>query len=70
MIEKKFWSLLLSAEFKKAYFSDIARKKWLTLLEAQISAFLEVKDHKRLVFRNMFCCFWDFCNILNHITGV
>ena len=31
---------------------------------------LEVKDHERLVLNTIFSCFWDFCNILNHITGV
>ena len=40
-LEKKF---KLTANLKKAYFSDIAQKKWFTLLEAQISAFFEVKD--------------------------
>ena len=62
--------LKLNANLKKAYFSDIAQKKWLTSLEAQISAFFRVKDHKRLVLNTIFCCFWDFWNIFNHITGV
>ena len=45
VIEKK---LKLTAKLKEAYFSDIAQKKWLTYLEAQISAFFLVKHHKRL----------------------
>ena len=40
--------LKLTANLKKAFFPDFAQKKWLTLLEAQISAYIEVKDHKRL----------------------
>ena len=63
-------NLKLTANLKKAYFSDFAQKKWLTSLEAQISAFFEVKDHKKLVLNTIFCCFCDFCIIFNHITGV
>ena len=60
----------LSANLKKAYFSDLAQKELLTTLEAKISAFFRVKDHKRLVLNTTFVVFWDFWNIFNHITGV
>ena len=57
MIEKKF---KLTANLKKAYFSNLAQKKWLTTLEAKISAFFRVKDHKRLVLNTIFVVFGVF----------
>ena len=59
--KKKF---KLTANIKKAYFSDIAQKKWLTSLEAQIYAFFEVKDHKRLVLNIIFVVFGIFVTFL------
>ena len=61
---KKFFKL---AECKKAYFSDIAQKKKVKSTDVRL---FEVEDHKRLVLNIICCCFWDFCNILTHITGV
>ena len=51
---KKICSLLPTS--KKLTFPILPRKKWLTLLEAHISAFFEVRDHKRLVLNTIICC--------------
>ena len=64
VIEKIFWSLLPKA--KKLTFLILPRKK----VKSKDFRLFEVKDHKRLVSNTICCCFWDFCNILNHITGV
>ena len=54
----------LTANLKKAYFSDLAQKKWLTYLEAQISAFFRVKDHKTLVLNTTFVVFGIFGTVV------
>ena len=62
MIEKKNLSLLPTS--KKLTFLILPRKRWLTLLEAQIYAFFEVKDHKRLVLNIIFVVFGIFVTFL------
>ena len=64
VIEKNFRSLLSNS--KKLTFLILPRKK----VKSTDFGLFEVKDHKRLALKTNFCCFWDFCNILNHITGV
>ena len=66
MIQKRF---RLTAELKNAYFSETAQKKWLKLVEAKISANQKQKTLETQFIYSGFCYFWDFRNILYHITG-
>ena len=68
VIEKKKFEL--TANLKKAYFSDITQKKMVYIVRSTDFRRFEVKDHKRLVLNTIFCCFWDFCNFFNHFTSV
>ena len=62
--------LKLTAKLKKAYFSGIAQIKLAYIVSGTVFRLFGVKDPYRPVLSTILCCFWDFCNILHHITGV
>ena len=62
--------LRLTAKLKKAYFSGIAQIKLAYIVSGTVFRLFGVKDPYRPVLSTILCCFWDFCNILHHITGV
>ena len=62
--------LKLTAKLKKAYFSGIAQITLAYMICGTVFRLFEVKHLYRPVLYTMLCCFWDFCNIFHHITGV
>ena len=62
--------LKLTGKLKKACFSGIAQIKLAYIVSGTVFRLYGVKDPYRQVWSTILCCFWDFCNILHHITGV
>ena len=62
--------LKLTAKLKKAYFSGIAQIELAYIVSETVPHLFEVKDPYRPVFSAILCRFSDFCNTLQHITGV
>ena len=55
---------------QKAYFSDNAQIKLAYIANGTVFHLFQVKQPSSPVLSTILCFFWDFFNILYHITGV